>query len=109
MLRKSAKTEYWEKGTILALRIQFYAVDIARNKAGLNDWIYEQARDGAEKERKEKEEKSKSRENGIWDHHDHRRALASISQPKGLQRSSCPYTMSSPISICRNRISSRSS
>ena len=51
MLRKSAKTEYGEKETMLALRIQFYAIEIARNRAGLNDWIYEQAKDGADKER----------------------------------------------------------
>src|SRR5947199_5665345 len=56
MLRKSAKTEYGEKETILVVRMQFYAIEIARNKAGLNDWIYEQAR---EAQRKEKE-KSKS-------------------------------------------------
>lgn len=49
MLRKSAKTEYGEKETMLALRMQFYAIEIARNRAGLNDWVYEQAKDGAEK------------------------------------------------------------
>lgn len=49
MLRKSAKTEYGEKEAMLALRMQFYAIEIARNRAGLNDWIYEQAKDGAEK------------------------------------------------------------
>ncbi|RMZ92675.1 hypothetical protein DV736_g90, partial [Chaetothyriales sp. CBS 134916] len=43
MLRKSPKTEYGEKETILAVRIQFYAIEIARNRAGLNDWIYEKA------------------------------------------------------------------
>ena len=58
MLRKSAKTEYGEKETIFAVRMQFYAVEIARNTAGLNDWIYEHARETQEKE-KEKE-KSKS-------------------------------------------------
>lgn len=43
MLRRSAKTEYGEKETMFALRMQFYAVEIARNRAGLNDWIYEQS------------------------------------------------------------------
>lgn len=43
MLRKSPKTEYEEKETIFAVRMQFYAIEIARNRAGLNDWIYEQA------------------------------------------------------------------
>lgn len=49
MLRRSAKTEYEEKETMFAVRMQFYAVEIARNKAGLNDWIYEQAMKEAEK------------------------------------------------------------
>jgi hypothetical protein len=52
MLRKSSKTEYGEKETMLALRMQFYAVEIARNRAGLNDWIYEQAKEEAEKGKK---------------------------------------------------------
>lgn len=43
MLRKSPKSEYDEKDTIFALRMQFYAIEIARNRAGLNDWVYEQA------------------------------------------------------------------
>lgn len=43
MLRKDPKTEYSEQGTIFALRMQFYAIEIARNRAGLNDWIYEQS------------------------------------------------------------------
>lgn len=43
MLRKSPKTEYGEKETIFAVRMQFYAIEIARNRAGLNDWIHEQA------------------------------------------------------------------
>jgi Polysaccharide biosynthesis len=43
MLRKDPKTEYGEKETIFAVRMQFYAVEIARNRAGLNDWIYEHA------------------------------------------------------------------
>ena len=43
MLRKSPKTEYGEKETIFAVRMQFYAVEIARNRAGLNDWICEKS------------------------------------------------------------------
>ena len=43
MLRKSPKTEYGEKETIFAVRMQFYALEIARNRAGLNDWIHEKA------------------------------------------------------------------
>ncbi|KAH9843271.1 ABC transporter transmembrane region [Teratosphaeria destructans] len=43
MLRASAATEYGEQETIFAVRMQFYAIEIARNRAGLNDWIYEKA------------------------------------------------------------------
>lgn len=47
MLRKSAKTEYGQDETIFAVRMQFYAVEIARNRAGLNDWIYHKAQDSS--------------------------------------------------------------
>ncbi|KAF2643235.1 DUF757-domain-containing protein [Massarina eburnea CBS 473.64] len=43
MLRASPKTEYDQQGTIFAVRMQFYAVEIARNREGLNDWVYEKA------------------------------------------------------------------
>ncbi|KAJ0421566.1 putative polysaccharide biosynthesis protein [Aspergillus carlsbadensis] len=43
MLRADPKTEYERENTIFAMRMQFYAVEIARNRAGLNDWVYEQA------------------------------------------------------------------
>jgi len=43
MLRANPKFEYGEKETIFAMRMQFYAYEIARNRAGLNDWVYEQA------------------------------------------------------------------
>ncbi|KAL2870202.1 polysaccharide biosynthesis domain-containing protein [Aspergillus lucknowensis] len=43
MLRASPKTEYERDNTIFAMRMQFYAIEIARNRAGLNDWVYEQA------------------------------------------------------------------
>jgi Polysaccharide biosynthesis len=43
MLRRNAKFEYGEKETMFAVRMQFYAIEIARNRAGLNDWIYEQS------------------------------------------------------------------
>ncbi|KAF7553938.1 hypothetical protein G7Z17_g3264 [Cylindrodendrum hubeiense] len=43
MVRNSAKSEYEENTTIFVPRMQFYAVEIARNRLGLNDWIYEQA------------------------------------------------------------------
>jgi len=41
MLRANAKAEYDQEGTIFVPRMQFYAIEIARNRNGLNDWIYE--------------------------------------------------------------------
>jgi hypothetical protein len=49
MLRKSPKLEYGEDETIFAVRMQFYAIEIARNRAGLNDWIFEKAQNITEK------------------------------------------------------------
>ncbi|KAF8541000.1 duf757 domain-containing protein [Trichophaea hybrida] len=49
LLRRDSKADYEEKTTMFAPRMQFYAVEIARNQKGLNDWIYEEA----EKERAE--------------------------------------------------------
>ncbi|OCK79570.1 DUF757-domain-containing protein [Lepidopterella palustris CBS 459.81] len=43
MLRANPKFEYGEKETIFAVRMQFYAIEIVRNRKGLNDWIYEKA------------------------------------------------------------------
>ncbi|EGE07906.1 hypothetical protein TEQG_06938 [Trichophyton equinum CBS 127.97] len=43
LLRANPKFEYGEKETIFVVRMQFYAIEIARNRAGLNDWVYEQA------------------------------------------------------------------
>ncbi|EAW10346.1 polysaccharide biosynthesis domain-containing protein [Aspergillus clavatus NRRL 1] len=43
MLRARADVEYDQETTIFAMRMQFYAIEIARNRAGLNDWIYEKA------------------------------------------------------------------
>ncbi|KAH8655226.1 DUF757 domain-containing protein [Xylariales sp. PMI_506] len=43
MVRASHKTDYTQDGTIFVPRMQFYAVEIARNRKGLNDWIYEDA------------------------------------------------------------------
>ncbi|KAL1588005.1 hypothetical protein WHR41_03198 [Cladosporium halotolerans] len=44
MLRANPAWEYGEKETIFAVRMQFYAIEIARNRAGLNDWIHEKAK-----------------------------------------------------------------
>ncbi|CAM1508558.1 Fc.00g054060.m01.CDS01 [Cosmosporella sp. VM-42] len=43
MVRNNPKAEYDQDTTIFVPRMQFYAVEIARNRNGLNDWIYEQA------------------------------------------------------------------
>ncbi|OJJ44537.1 hypothetical protein ASPZODRAFT_134619 [Penicilliopsis zonata CBS 506.65] len=43
IIRNSPKVEYEQDTTIFGLRMQFYAIEIARNRAGLNDWIYEKA------------------------------------------------------------------
>jgi len=43
MLRANPKFEYGEKETIFAVRMQFYAIEIVRNREGLNDWVYEKA------------------------------------------------------------------
>lgn len=39
LLRSDASAEYDQHTTLFAVRIQFYAVEIARNRYGLNDWI----------------------------------------------------------------------
>ncbi|KAK0516838.1 hypothetical protein JMJ35_001441 [Cladonia borealis] len=51
MLRSNPKFEYTEEQTIFAMRMQFYAIEIARNRAGLNDWIYEQAHPSKESDK----------------------------------------------------------
>lgn len=38
LLRIRANEEYSQENSIFAVRIQFYAIEIARNRAGLNDW-----------------------------------------------------------------------
>ncbi|KAK4111747.1 DUF757-domain-containing protein [Canariomyces notabilis] len=53
LLRSNPKFEYGREETIFVPRMQFYAVEIARNRLGLNDWVYEKAQ-------QEKAEASKS-------------------------------------------------
>lgn len=38
LLRTKASDFYTQEGTIFAVRIQFYAIEITRNRYGLNDW-----------------------------------------------------------------------
>lgn len=42
LLRINAAEEYSQENTIFAVRIQFYAIEIARNRYGLNDWASSQ-------------------------------------------------------------------
>ncbi|KAJ7130373.1 DUF757-domain-containing protein [Mycena epipterygia] len=61
LIRTDARQEYGESNTIFVTRIQFYAIEIARNRLGLNDAAHALAKAEAAKERaaKEKEEKDK--------------------------------------------------
>lgn len=43
LLRTQVNQEYSQENTIFVPRMQFYALEIFRNKNGLNDWIKEQA------------------------------------------------------------------
>lgn len=43
LLRLKADLEYDQDTTMFAVRIQFYGIEIARNRYGLNDWIHEAA------------------------------------------------------------------
>ncbi|CAK7218357.1 hypothetical protein SBRCBS47491_003482 [Sporothrix bragantina] len=43
MMRIAPNVEYGRDETIFVPRMQFYAIEIARNRKGLNDWIYEKA------------------------------------------------------------------
>jgi hypothetical protein len=39
LLRSDSSKEYSEENTIFVPRMQFYAVEIFRNRRGLNDWV----------------------------------------------------------------------
>ena len=43
IVRTKADGEYSNEGSIFVPRMQFYAIEIARNRHGLNDWVYEKA------------------------------------------------------------------
>lgn len=43
ILRQDATREYAEDNSMLVTRTQFYAIEIARNKSGINDQIYNEA------------------------------------------------------------------
>ncbi|KAJ7428929.1 Protein PBDC1 [Willisornis vidua] len=44
LLRLDSRREYTEENTIFATRIQFFAIEIARNREGWNDVVYGSAR-----------------------------------------------------------------
>ncbi|KZT54990.1 DUF757-domain-containing protein [Calocera cornea HHB12733] len=43
LLRNNVKEEYGENNAMLVLKIQWCAIEIARNRLGLNDYVYEEA------------------------------------------------------------------
>ncbi|KAF8558558.1 DUF757-domain-containing protein [Imleria badia] len=55
LIRTDATREYSETNTIFVTRMQFYAIEIARNRLGLNDKAHEIAKADAEKERSDNE------------------------------------------------------
>jgi len=66
LIRTDAEDEYGEMNTIFVTRMQFYAIEIARNRLGLNDKAHEIAKAEAIKEaaKKEKERRQEERERG---------------------------------------------
>ncbi|KAJ6625071.1 DUF757-domain-containing protein [Mycena sp. CBHHK59/15] len=55
LIRTDSRQEYGESNTIFVTRIQFYAIEIARNRLGLNDAAHELAKAEAAKEAAAKE------------------------------------------------------
>ncbi|KAL5117683.1 hypothetical protein ACEQ8H_004431 [Pleosporales sp. CAS-2024a] len=47
VIRTNPKFEYGQDETIFAVRMQFYAIEIVRNREGLNDWVHEKAQSGS--------------------------------------------------------------
>ncbi|KIM82720.1 hypothetical protein PILCRDRAFT_70144 [Piloderma croceum F 1598] len=66
LIRTDARREYAETNTIFGASVflRFYAIEIARNRLGLNDRAHEMAKEEAEKEAKEKEEEEKVKVSG---------------------------------------------
>ncbi|KAI0274502.1 polysaccharide biosynthesis-domain-containing protein [Russula aff. rugulosa BPL654] len=57
LIRADATKEYSETNTIFVTRIQFYAIEISRNRLCLNDAAHEVAKEEARKEREKAEKK----------------------------------------------------
>jgi len=62
LIRTDANDEYGEVNTIFVTRMQFYAIEIARNRLGLNDKAHELAIVEAAKEREKEEKEKRERE-----------------------------------------------
>ncbi|EJD01794.1 DUF757-domain-containing protein [Fomitiporia mediterranea MF3/22] len=62
LIRTDCRDEYGEKNTIFVTRMQFCAIEIARNRLGLNDAAHELAKREAEKERQLKEKEKQDAE-----------------------------------------------
>ncbi|PWN36019.1 DUF757-domain-containing protein [Meira miltonrushii] len=50
LIRTDASDEYTQFNTTFVTRMQFYVYEIARNRRGLNDWVYDKAQEEARKE-----------------------------------------------------------
>ncbi|KAI0265299.1 polysaccharide biosynthesis-domain-containing protein [Gloeopeniophorella convolvens] len=61
LIRTDATKEYSETNTIFVTRIQFYAIEITRNRLGLNDAAHEIAKEDARKEREKAEKKKEGK------------------------------------------------
>ncbi|CAO1618704.1 unnamed protein product [Sympodiomycopsis kandeliae] len=58
LIRTDSSDEYTQYNTTFVTRLQFYVYEIARNRRGLNDWIYEKAqKEAAEAAAKKKASK----------------------------------------------------
>jgi len=55
LIRTDAQQEYGESNTIFVTRIQFYAIEISRNRLGVNDRAHEIAKEEAAKAKAQKE------------------------------------------------------
>ncbi|KAG6836168.1 hypothetical protein H0H93_010716 [Arthromyces matolae] len=60
LIRTDAQDEYGERSTIFVTRLQFYAVEISRNRLGLNDKAHELAKAEAAKDAAKKEKEAKA-------------------------------------------------
>ncbi|KAH9972627.1 polysaccharide biosynthesis-domain-containing protein [Lactifluus volemus] len=58
LIRTDAMREYSESNTIFVTRIQFYAIEISRNRLGINDEAHEVAKEDARQEREKEKIKA---------------------------------------------------